>query len=254
MTNQFHILNGDSLKSQFPESLKKNIIVTRECLIDGDVFANSLKEFYSNRANFLSGYSREVSTERYYTETVSEFTKIQNIQENDTINLWFEDDLFCQVNFWFVVNLINRNKKKYNVYLVRPNSGNEYNFGNMTENELIQAFYNRINLCVADLNNIENLWNFYQQKNWAGLQNLASNIQEKFPFILPAVQAQLERNPENFITGRPYQTLRQIIGDLGTAEFKPVFSEFCIREPIYGFGDLQVKRMLNKIVKPKKNE
>ena len=34
-------------------------------------------------------------------KTVPEFLKMQNIPENSEINLWFEDDLFCQVTFWF---------------------------------------------------------------------------------------------------------------------------------------------------------
>ena len=48
-----HILNGDSLLDKFPNELKGERIVARECLIEGDVSANNLSEFYKNRASFL---------------------------------------------------------------------------------------------------------------------------------------------------------------------------------------------------------
>ncbi len=37
MRKQYHILNGDSLKEQFPENIQGDIIVARECLVDGNV-------------------------------------------------------------------------------------------------------------------------------------------------------------------------------------------------------------------------
>ena len=44
-------------------------------------------------------------------------------------------------------------------------------------------------------------------------------------------------------------SLIQIIKELKTEEFGPVFKEFNKRESIYGFGDLQVKRLFNQIKK-----
>jgi hypothetical protein len=48
--------------------------------------------------------------------------------------------------------------------------------------------------------------------------------------------------------GRPMNSLIGIIKDLHTTEFRPVFKEFCTREGIYGFGDLQVKRLFDEII------
>jgi len=47
--------------------------------------------------------------------------------------------------------------------------------------------------------------------------------------------------------GRPSQSLIRIINELNTVEFEPIFREFSKREDIYGFGDLQVKRLFNEI-------
>ncbi|GJM35445.1 MAG: hypothetical protein DHS20C18_44460 [Saprospiraceae bacterium] len=42
---QYHILNGDSLKEQFPENIQGEIIIARECLVDGSVKGRTLVEF-----------------------------------------------------------------------------------------------------------------------------------------------------------------------------------------------------------------
>lgn len=54
MSNQVHILNGDSLKQQFPEDIQGEIIVARECLVDGTVKGIILDEFFASRAKFIS--------------------------------------------------------------------------------------------------------------------------------------------------------------------------------------------------------
>ena len=43
MRKQYHILNCDSLKEQFPENIQGELLVARECLADGNVNDNSLR-------------------------------------------------------------------------------------------------------------------------------------------------------------------------------------------------------------------
>ena len=69
-----------------------------------------------------------------------------------------------------------------------------------------------------------------------------------YPFILPAVQANVERKRTNENAGRPIQSLIAIMKDLKSEEFGPVFREFNKRESIYGFGDLQVKRLFDELI------
>ena len=49
-----HVLPGDSLRPEFEKTnLDGDIIVCRECLISGDVDADSLPEFWDQRARFI---------------------------------------------------------------------------------------------------------------------------------------------------------------------------------------------------------
>jgi hypothetical protein len=162
MKTQYHILNGDSLKQQFPETIQGEIIVTHECLVDGNVRGNSLDELFQVRAQFIS---------------------------------------------------------------------NNY------ENRLL----------LTELDKFTDLWKLYQKNGLEQLLKTAKELESKYPFILTVVKAHTDRIPTKGNLGRPSQSLIQIMKELETDEFEPVFKEFSKRESIYGFGDLQVKRLFDEV-------
>lgn len=240
MKKQYHVLNGDALFEQFPKSIEGSLIIIRECLVEGNVMGADLKEFFNSRAQFLSEkYSG--SLQDYYDKVASEFEKIIAIEEDCDINLWFEDDLFCQVNFWFVVSLLNQGSSNKNVFLVRPMEHSPYGFGGLSASELTSIYEKRIHL--NDLQSFEDLWKSFKMNELNQLLAKAKMLSTKFPFILDAAGAHRDRNLSNEINGRPVQALLEIMNELDTEEFGLVFQEFCKRESIYGFGDAQVKTL-----------
>lgn len=251
MRKQFHILNGDSLKQRFPKNIQGEIIVARECLVDGNVKENNLAEFFNLRADFICHNYEGYTQQDYFEKTVTEFQRIQDISEDADINLWFEDDLFCQVNLWFVTHLIINTTNNNTVYLIRPESFNQYGFGGLNDSELISIYKNR--LILTELDKIASLWESYQNDNTEELIKGAQEIESTYPFILPAVEAHIERKPTDDYVSRPTKTLVAIMNELDTEEFAPVFKEFNKRESIYGFGDLQVKRLFDEIKTNAKN-
>jgi hypothetical protein len=247
MRKQYHILNGDSLKEQFPDSVEGELIVARECLVDGNVEGNDLTELYQSRARFISENYGDFKEKNYYDKTVSEFEKIQNIAADSDINLWFEDDLFCQVNLWFVIHLIYENYKNQPVFLIRPKINCEYNFGGMNHEELLTAFSNKIKIELFELKELSKLWRLYQQGESDKMIGIAEKLNDRYPFLIDTIKAHIDRLPQYGNLGRPIQTLIQIMDELKTEEFRPIFREFNKREGVYGFGDLQVKRLLDEI-------
>ena len=247
MCKIYHILNGDSLRQQFPKDLQGEILVTRECLIDGDVKANGIEELFDTRAKFINSCYSNGSVTFYNQNVVTEFIKMQNIPDGADVNLWFEDDLFCQVNFWFVMNLLSNTLDNRTFFLIRPKVGSEYSFAEMNTTELIEAYKNRKTIELSEARMIGELWNFYQLNDFEKMITNAEKLNSKFDFLLPAIQAHIDRTPVGGKTGRVTQTLVSIINDLGTTEFTPVYKEFSKREKIYGFGDIQIKRFLEEI-------
>ena len=237
----FHILNGDSLKSQFPTGLTGGIIVLRECLIDGDVNGSSIDELIESRIVSM----REMygtPKEEYLQKVVPEFQKISKIEVGE-VHLWFEDDLFCQVNFWFTCSLLE--EKSVSVDLIRPTGSLRYGFGGMSQQDLTKAFSDRQPITSEQIKLFAQLWRAYQNKDMGRLADHSSQLTEVFPFLQNAVQAQIDRMPTG--NGLPERTLKEIIAELDNQDFGSVFKEFSNRLPIYGFGDLQVKRLFDQL-------
>jgi hypothetical protein len=170
---------------------------------------------------------------------------MQNISDNSDINLWFEDDLFCQVNFWFVINLLKKSHSNFQFFLIRPKSHSQYGFGGLNKSELISIFENKLEL--TELDKLARLWDYYRINDTKKLIELSNHLKNSYPFIFAAVEAHIERIPTDGELGRPGQSLLQIMKELETDEFEPVFNEFNKRESIYGFGDFQVKRIFDEL-------
>ena len=238
----FHILNGDALKEQFPSQLNGTLLVARECLVDGPVSGNSLEELYQTRMKFLQEAYGE-SEGRYQTGVISQFEQMQQIPDGSKVNLWFEDDLFCQVNLWFVIRLLA--KKRIQTFLVRPTGSSlQYGFGGLSQEELVAAYEAKQALPSRDRQHFVLLWSCYQWDDRNKLEILANQMAPTYPFLPPAIQAHLARSPQ---PGRPAATIQAIMAEKQTQDFGTVFQEFCRRESIYGFGDLQVKRIYDQL-------
>lgn len=256
---QIHILNGDSLKEQFPTSITGEIIIMRECLVDGDVQGNTLDQLFANRARFLESYD-EVPKGSYFETSVPELTKIAEIGMNKNqdqikeVYCWFEEDLFCQVNFWFVLYLLTSQTNVNKIYFVRPKKGCEYSFSHMSQSELIASLNQCALIAPLEINILAKLWPCYQQQKFDEMMALNQLLPSQWQFLQSAIRAQIQRSPDESGLGRPERTLIQIMKELNTLNFGSVFQEFAKREAIYSFGDLQVKRIFDNLCKTNSGE
>lgn len=225
----FHILNGDCLAEKFPKNLEGESIIWREALIDGPVLDNN---FFENRKNFIT---ENYDSESDYDElVVKEFQRIQNIPEDSDVFFWFEDDLFCQVNFWFLISSLNLNKKK--IFRIFPKN-KEKGFAESDENDLLELFDSAKEINDTERKLISNLWIDFQQNN-----------------LSKGSSSEIVRNLEELITAnenRFNRTLENQIKDIQkTAEsFEEIFKIFNQKYPVYGFGDLQLKRCIEQFSK-----
>ncbi|MEM7369762.1 MAG: DUF1835 domain-containing protein [Bacteroidota bacterium] len=241
----YHILNGDALKQQFPSELAGEVLVCKECLIDGPVKADSLQAFYQLRMAFLQ-QAYGASREKYLQTVQSQFEAILAIPEGAKVHLWFEDDLFCQINCWFVCALLA--EKSVIVRLVRPVGSNlQYGFGGLSSDGLVSSFQASSPMSRQDLSEFAQLWRAYQAADLALLQQLGQNLQEAFPFLMPAIDAHIARIPTEENIGRPSATILEIMEVTASRDFGTIFQEFSKRESIYGFGDLQLRRLYDQI-------
>jgi len=245
-----HILNGDSLAYSFPATkIAGETIVVREALIDGNLSAaKDLPEFWHNRAASIG-----ITELEYDTHVAKEFDKILTAPAGSVFYLWFEYDLFCQVNMWFVLSLINRLTISKNVFAVYTSYADKNHpqfwngFGPATTSELEYCFANSIPLHDSDISFGNALWIAYQANDQKELLKLSKKQSPTFPFIKAVIQAHLDRFPANGDTGRPERIIEDIIKNIST-DFPAVCKEFWKKESIYGFGDTQLKQIYDKVM------
>lgn len=243
----YNILNGDALAYSFPDTkIEGDIIVMREALIDGDLSGENLDDFWQSRAKHLG-----LADTEYSTRVVKELENIRNAHDHSTFNLWFEYDLFCQVNMWFVISIINNlpiKKKVFAVYTSYADRASKQfwnGFGPANSDELSVCYSDKTPLHEADLNVGEDLWKAYKNGDLEGLVNLSKNKSSAFPYLQEVVAAHIDRFPKDGTKGRPEKVIEDIIKNIST-DFNSVFKEFWNRESIYGFGDTQLKSLYDK--------
>lgn len=245
----YNILNGDSLAYSFPDAkIEGDVIVVREALIDGELMGDNLLDFWQSRAKYLG-----ITETEYHNSVVKEFEKIINAPDHSVFNLWFEYDLFCQVNMWFVISIIGSlpiKKKGFAVYTSHLDKSSKQfwnGFGPANSDDLVVCYANRIPLSEADINLGQQLWNAYKDGDLEELTNLSRHQSLAFPYLQEVVKAQVERFPKDGTKGRPEKVIEDITKNIST-DFHTVFKEFWNRESIYGFGDVQLKSLYDKIM------
>jgi hypothetical protein len=245
-----HILNGDCLADTFRQSkIQGELIICRECLIDGPCEAENLGQFWALRAAYIAQtYGDE--TGRYPQIVRDELEKILQIPRDAAVYLWFEDDLFCQANMWFVLSLIAQVVPAQQIYRVFPiNTAVEHwrGFGTATPESLVENLAQRVAFTAADLDLGLRLWEAYRKQDLARLRSLFSTPSACFRYLPEVCQAHLDRFPASGELGLPERLVWRILQEQ-TRDFSQLFTLFWQQAGIYGFGDHQVRAMYDRLL------
>lgn len=246
----FHILNGDALAEKFSrETLPGELIIFRECLMEGPLDGDDPEAFRQTRARFIGGAYGETDA-GYEVKVTAEIRKISRIPDGAEVNLWFEHDLFCQVNMWYILSLLEEIADKLLVNRVMPQAGNEEDvwlgFGPADGEALTANYQRRVRLSRSDLQLARNLWDACRRHELERMQRLAAPRPAHFPYLEEVVQAHADRFPAAGRKARPVAALEDILRT-GVTDFPTVFRTFARREGIYGFGDTQVRSLLKQM-------
>ena len=247
----YHILNGDALTDTFTATgLGGEVIVMRECLVEGDLTGDTGQAFYQTRAKYLSK-TYGADKEDYYTRVVSQFEKLNAVPDHSEFNLWFGYDLFCRANMWYLLSLLHHLSIEKQVFVVYPSyvQGNDIwkEFGPATPEDLIACFKNRIALDNIDIQLGNDLWTAFKYGDLVALEQLSKQHSDAFPYLEEVCKAHIERFPKQGEKGRPERVVEELVEGIAT-DFPSVYMEFFKREGIYGFGDSQVKQLYDKVM------
>lgn len=239
---KMHVLPGDSLAGEFKKTgIEGEVVVCRECLVEGDKSGTTLEEFWDRRANFIAlEYGGDPI--EYQENVAYELEKLIGLPDGAEVNLWFEYELFCQANMWFCLDLLKNSPAK--VFRVEPSnvSPDEIwkGFGKLDAADLVNCYDGRTQFSVEDIETGSRLWDAFRNGDFGRLRQLGEYRSPCFPFLKEVCDAAAE------IDSRPVEIVRELKAG-GLKEMDSLFPEFQKRAGVYGFGDLQVERLLSKI-------
>lgn len=232
---EYHILNGDCLKEKLKDKFP-NLLIMREALIQGPTKGNDLDDFLEKRSLFISQEYKACSKEQYLDDTKKELIKIKNIQQDSNINFWFGTDLFCQINFWFLIDFLKDKKTINSLYLVIPQEEENCSFG--SNKNIEKSLKKRIEISDQDIRVFVKLWEKFQEEDYASMKKLIKDTMRKYNFLDKTIDALINKSNIN-------ETIRKLSKE--EKDFKKLYKNFCLLHPIYGYGDIQVEYLLKNL-------
>ena len=164
MADKLHILNGDSTLHLFQQSgIAGDTFVWNEILCEGPVkFEVGDPEFWKIRQAYLTDVFGPGASN--YKQLIEEFSILENYEAYDEIILWYEYDLFCQVNLMAILSYLNREGLIHKLNISYICVGEEEGFdrlvglGQIPVHRYQTHYNNRTALSEADLDFATNVW------------------------------------------------------------------------------------------------
>ncbi|HWC75967.1 MAG TPA: hypothetical protein VG778_00805 [Blastocatellia bacterium] len=249
-----HIHNGDSTAvTARQSSLPGEHIAWREALVDGPTPAGlSADSWREVRAKHLAdGYSAR------FEECLREWRELENhlarSLEHEEAVLWFEHDLFCQINLLYLLDWFSkhdRSRTKLSLIFIGefPGKDNFRGLGELNADQLASLFDKRVPVTEPMLDAAQRAWAAYCSPNPQAIEETIANSDSVFPFLSEAFALHLLRFPSirNGL-GRVENTVLELVSQ-GHHKFKEIFPRFWATAPRYGLGDAQVWNQMKRLV------
>jgi len=253
-TSILHISNGDSTTNYLRKlNFQGDFITWREMLCEGKTSSDVGSEhFWKSRFDFLK-QSYKVTKKQFIDLTLKEYRNLCNHKSQEEIVLWFEYDLFCQINMIAVISWLKRYRKGRKISLVCSGevkgSNKLLGLAELTEKQLKEQYQNKTELTIDDIEYADYVWQLYCSDNPIKLQNVYQYQQNTtFKYLIDSLLVHLQRFPS---IGNGLNNVENSILDI-TANSTLNSQDELIRELLqqenqYGFGDLQYKKQINDL-------
>ncbi|HEY0272010.1 MAG TPA: hypothetical protein VGC22_02445 [Chitinophaga sp.] len=248
-----HVLNGDATLVPFRDSgLSGDIVINRSMMSEGQtIYTMDMDAFFRARADHAQ-HAYGIDRQTYLTQVVQEFTRLENAALYEEVVLWFEFDLFCQVNLLFTLFYMQQHRLPARISLVSPaahsQTPNFKGLGMLSASHFPALFADRLTLTPSDLEAAGNIWAAYCHFTPLRLEPFAGHPTGQLHHIGRALTAHLQRLPA---VGNGLNRIEQFfLGLLSMADYRwyDLYSQFWNQLTIYGFGDFQLDVYLRNMI------
>lgn len=253
MSSLLHITNGDSLTERLNSlKIKGDIITWREMLCEGKTLTNVGSEtFWKTRFEFLHK-NYKVSKSWFIEKTLKEYRSLCNHKQQDRIVLWFEYDLFCQINMLAVLSWLKTHRKYAQITLVcsgkEDDTDKMYSLLDLSDEKLLDLYENRTELDQDDIEYADYVWQLYCSDNPIRLENLTDFKNYHFDYLSDAISNHLQRFPSirNGLN-RMENNILKFASIEKPSSRKELLDTMLRNQEGLGFGDTQYERAISRL-------
>lgn len=253
MSSLLHITNGDSFTNRLKTlNLKGDIITWREMLCEGKTLTSVGSEsFWKTRYEFLHK-NYQVSKSWFIEKTLKEYRSLCNHKQQDKIVLWFEYDLFCQVNMLAVISWLLNHRKHAEISLVCCGKEDEtdklYSLNELSDEKLRQLYEKRTVLTQDDIEYADYVWQLYCSDSPMRLERLSDFEKYNFKYLGEAIKTHLHRFP-TIANGlnQMENTILKLAVDERPENRRNFLRTVLDNQGNLGFGDSQYDRAISRL-------
>ena len=248
-----HIHNGESTAGTLREfGFRGDHYAFREVLMCGPTPAGlSLNDWFALRAEFLAD-EYELQLEEAERDLHTQERLLDSIPEHDEVVLWFEHDLFCQINLIYLLDRLSQRPSgatRLSLICIGefPGIDDFRGLGQLTGEQLASLFDGRHEISESEWETAARAWAAYCSSDPRAIANLLNEDTSSMPFLQQALRLHLARFPSvrNGL-GRVENRALELISR-GPIDFKSLFPIFAKSEPVYGLGDSQFWSELKRL-------
>lgn len=252
-----HIYNGDSTaETARAAEIPGEHLSWREALVCGPAPNLTEPEFIEVRARHLSA-AYNAPFDKCRAELLAMHEALRTFSEHEEVVLWFEHDLFCQVQLiyllkWFAAREIGKTKLSLVCIDEFPGVRPFHGLGQLNQEQLQSLFPGRSEIAAPQLELAVKAWESYSASDARSLISLLRTDMSALPFLQDALKKHLERFPSTRNgLGRVENSALALV-PAGHNKFRSLFPAFARRESGYGFGDAQVYLAIEAMVTARK--
>ncbi len=245
-TSFLHITNGDNTTKYLQKlKFKGSFITWREMLCEGKTSSDVGSEtFWKTRFEFFKA-TYNVSKKKFIDYTLKEYRNLCRQKQQKEIVLWFEYDLFCQINMLAVISWLKRYRKGYQISLVTSGkidgSDKLFSLPDLNSEQMQEHFKNRVELSQDDIEYADYIWQLYCSDSPLRLQTVHQyNSKSPFTYLADALKTHLVRFPstDNGLNLIENSILKAVKENVFTKK-EQLVSNLLKSQENYGFGDIQ---------------
>ncbi|MEP7340946.1 MAG: DUF1835 domain-containing protein, partial [Acidobacteriota bacterium] len=245
-----HIHNGDSTANTMREAgFPGEHFAFREALATGPTpQCLSTDGWIAVRAAYLAEQVK-LDTARIKQELAALDATLATIANHEEVILWFEHDLFCQINLVYLLDRFARQEtlpSRLSLICIGefPGVADFRGLGQLTAEQMASLFDTRHTVTEAELSLGQRAWADYCSPNPHDIEALLGADASALPFLDGALRQHLARFPSvrNGL-GHAENKLLGFIAE-GVSNAGSLCPAFFNAEPAYGLGDSQIRRDL----------